>query len=83
MAELCQKCFIETWHPDQYDIDRIVMSEDNAVCEGCMSYGPYVDHIRGEFNDKDSILDFFDELVKEKTNEQTNLDSARGNPWFG
>ena len=45
MAELCKKCFIETWHPNAYDIEHIVMSEDNDFCEGCMDCVPYVDHI--------------------------------------
>ena len=45
MAELCRKCFIETWHPNAYDIEHIVMSEDNDFCEGCMDCVPYVDHI--------------------------------------
>lgn len=45
MAELCKKCFIEFFHPSQYDIDHIVMSKDNDFCEGCMNCGPYVDHI--------------------------------------
>lgn len=45
MAELCRKCFIDIWRPSQYDIDHIVMSKDNDMCEGCMNWGPYVDHI--------------------------------------
>lgn len=45
MAELCRKCFIETWHPNAYDIDHIVMSDDNDFCEGCMDCVPYVDYI--------------------------------------
>jgi len=45
MAELCKKCFIDFFHPSQYDIDHIVMSKDNDFCEGCMNCGPYVDHI--------------------------------------
>lgn len=45
MAELCRKCFIEIWKPSQDDIDNIVMSEDNDICECCMECGPYVDHI--------------------------------------
>lgn len=45
MAELCRKCFIEIWRPSQYDIDHIVMSKDNDMCEGCMDWGLYVDHI--------------------------------------
>ena len=38
MAELCRKCFIEIWRPSQYDIDHIVMSKDNDMCEGCMDW---------------------------------------------
>lgn len=45
MAELCRKCFIETWLPNAYDIEHIVMSEDNDFCEGCMDCVPYVDYI--------------------------------------
>lgn len=48
MAELCRKCFIEIWRPPQYDIDHIVMSEDEDWCEGCDKYGKYVDHIYHE-----------------------------------
>ena len=45
MAEFCRKCFIENLCPSQYEIDHIVMNKDNDICEGCMNYGPYVDHI--------------------------------------
>lgn len=45
MAELCIKCFIETWHPNAYDRAHIVMSDDNEFCEGCFDCVPYVDHI--------------------------------------
>ena len=45
MAELCRKCFIETWHPNAYDIEHIVMSEENDFCEGCLDCVPYVDYI--------------------------------------
>ena len=45
MAELCRKCFIETWRPNAYDIEHIVMSKDNKFCEGCMDCVPYVDYI--------------------------------------
>lgn len=47
MAELCRKCFIEIWRPSKYDIDHIVMSENNDTCECCMGWGPYVDYIDG------------------------------------
>ena len=47
MSELCKQCFIETWHPNAYDIEHIVMSEDNEFCEGCMNCGPYVERIDG------------------------------------
>lgn len=69
MAELCKKCFIEFFHPSQYDIDHIVMSKDNDFCESCMNCGPYVDHIGTD-----------EEVTK---NEQANINSTRGNPWFG
>ena len=45
MSELCKQCFIETWHPTAYDLEHIVMSEDNEFCEGCMNCGPYVERI--------------------------------------
>ena len=45
MAELCLKCFLETWNPNAYDRAHIVMSNDNEFCEGCMDCAPYVDHI--------------------------------------
>ena len=45
MAEFCRKCFIEHLHPSQYEIDHIIMSKDNDICEGCMNWGLYVDHI--------------------------------------
>ena len=45
MAELCRKCFIETWHPNAYDIEHLVMSEENDFCEGCMDCVPYVSRI--------------------------------------
>lgn len=45
MAEFCRKCFIDTWKPNKYDIDHIIMSEDWDICEGCGNIGPYVDHI--------------------------------------
>lgn len=45
MAEFCRECFIHHLAPSKYDIDHIVMSEDEDVCEGCMKWGKYVDHI--------------------------------------
>lgn len=45
MAELCLKCFLDTWSPNAYDRAHIVMSNDNEFCEGCMNCGPYIDHI--------------------------------------
>lgn len=47
MAELCRNCFIEIWKPSDNDIDNIVMSEDNDMCEGCMIWDKYVEHIKG------------------------------------
>lgn len=52
MAEFCKQCFIKTWQPNAYDVEHIVMSDDNTFCEGCMAYLPYVDHI----DDGDTIL---------------------------
>ena len=45
MAELCLKCFLETWRPNAYDRTHVVMSTDNEFCEGCLDCVPYVDHI--------------------------------------
>jgi hypothetical protein len=45
VAEFCRKCFIEHLHPSKYDIDHIVMSKNDDLCEGCMTWGPYVDYI--------------------------------------
>lgn len=45
MAEFCRKCFIESLYPSQEDIDLIVMSEDETMCEGCMNWGQYVDYL--------------------------------------
>jgi hypothetical protein len=45
MAEFCRKCFIETFYPNAYEREHIVMSEDNDFCEGCMDHVPYVDYI--------------------------------------
>lgn len=45
MSEFCRKCFIKAWHPNAYDLEHIVMSEDNEFCEGCMDCVPYVDRI--------------------------------------
>lgn len=45
MAELCLKCFIETWRPNAYDRSHFAMSKDNEFCDGCMDCVPYVDHI--------------------------------------
>ena len=45
MAELCRECFIEIWKSSQHEINNIVMSEDNDMCESCMNWGPYVDYI--------------------------------------
>lgn len=45
MSELCRKCFIETWYPNAYDIEHIVMSDENDFCEDCMDCVPYVDYI--------------------------------------
>ena len=67
MAELCRKCFIKIWKPSQYDIDHIVMSKENDMCEGCMTWGPYVDHI---------CID--NEVIE---NEQTDFDFALRNSW--
>ena len=35
MAEFCKRCFVETWHPTEEEIAKIVMSNDLDYCEGC------------------------------------------------
>lgn len=72
MAELCKKCFIETWHPYYDDIslleEDIVMSEHSELCEGCGKVLPYVHHIGKELTCEEydeamnRIADIFCEL---------------------
>lgn len=45
MAEFCRKCFIDTFHPSREEIERIVMSDDEFMCEGCMEWGQYVNYL--------------------------------------
>ena len=45
MAEFCRKCFIDTFHPSREEIERIVMSDDEFMCEGCTEWGQYVDYL--------------------------------------
>lgn len=55
MAELCKECFIKTWNPCAYDLEHIVMSENNDFCEGCMDCVPDVD--AGElYNEEPSLI---------------------------
>lgn len=42
MAELCKECFIATWHPDEYDIENIILSKYKDRCEGCGRLTRYV-----------------------------------------
>ena len=67
MAELCRKCFIETWHPNAYDIEHIVMSDENDFCEGCMDCVPYVDYIDTSDLRHVSTVDDFDRVVISET----------------
>ena len=48
MAEFCRKCFIRVFRPSASELSRVVMSEDETLCEGCMVVGPYVDYIAPE-----------------------------------
>lgn len=43
MSELCLQCFLDTWKPNAYDREHIIMSRDNEFCEGCMDCIPYVE----------------------------------------
>lgn len=64
MAELCRKCFIETWHPNAYDRHHILMSEENEFCEGCMDCVPYVSSIDpSEFYRTSTVDDFANVIV--------------------
>ena len=45
MAEFCRECFIKYLGPTQDEINRIVMSDDNDFCEGCMDCDLYVLYI--------------------------------------
>ncbi len=72
MAELCRKCFIETWSQYYDDIslleEDIVMSEDSELCEGCGEFLPYVHHLGRELTCEEydeamnRIADIFCEL---------------------
>ena len=68
MAELCRKCFIEIWHPTQEEIDNIVMSEDNDMCEGCMEWGSYVHHLG-----KDISCEEYDKFMSRVADEFIKL----------
>lgn len=48
MAEFCRQCFIECLCSSRYEIEHIVMSEENCFCEGCGCYVPVVDYIENE-----------------------------------
>lgn len=66
MAELCLKCFLETWRPNTYDCAHIVMSKDNEFCEGCMDCVPYVDHIDpSDLRRTPTVADFVQVVVPE------------------
>ena len=69
MAELCRKCFIETWAPSKYDVEHIVMSDDWDICEGCGNIGPYVDHIG---SDEEVYSENYKRMLKENS-ENTGL----------
>jgi len=66
MAELCLKCFLETFRPNAYDRAHIVMSDDNEFCEGCLDCVPYVDHIgMGDHHSTPTLEDFVRVVVPE------------------
>lgn len=54
MAELCKKCFIKTWltvpEMKRYEDGklRIIETDYNDFCEGCLAIGPVVDYIEDE-----------------------------------
>lgn len=45
MAEFCRDCFIEFLCPSRYEIEHIVMTEEDCFCEGCNRYVSVVDYI--------------------------------------
>lgn len=68
MAELCRECFIDTWRPNAYDIEHIVMSKDNDFCDGCLDCVPYVDHIdTSKLRRVRTVDDFRQQAVHEMT----------------
>ena len=42
MAEFCRKCFIETFRPSKEEEQKIIMSEESDLCEGCGEVKPFV-----------------------------------------
>ena len=61
MAEFCRECFIETFRPSQEEINRIVMTKECDLCEGCGRWKPVVSYIR-----KETVLDRMMNSWKEK-----------------
>lgn len=45
MADFCKECFIKAFRPSQEDIEKIVLSDDDYLCEGCGRYKKVVDYI--------------------------------------
>lgn len=45
MAEFCKTCFVSSLQPSQDEIDHIVMSEEEELCEGCGKVLPVVDYV--------------------------------------
>lgn len=46
MAEFCRECFIKTFRPTQDEINRIVMTKEIDLCEGCGEWKPVVSYLR-------------------------------------
>ena len=48
MAEFCKECFIENLCASEDEVKRIVVSEDECLCEGCGKIKRYVEYIADE-----------------------------------
>lgn len=48
MAEFCKECFIDLLCPSEDEINRIILSDDEDLCEGCGQYKKVVSYIRAK-----------------------------------
>lgn len=53
MAEFCLNCYLKDFPEDENIVDRIIMSKDTGLCEGCGNFRPVVVKIKkGNINGK-------------------------------